>query len=518
MYEETQYYDPHDPQEMPGTESVDIPSQTVTNCSGLTPLISSLQASLRLSSSSTSEDMPDHHNPSGDTSASPVAASIGIDLQQQLGFELEHELNNQLIQDLLHDPTPEPFKQPNWDAEEQEMQDLSYQNEQPLLQQYHQIHDQEVQYQQQQQQIDLQHNVHCFNPPFGHPPYTTTPDLLNLLQLPSCTVSSLLPNSSSISFTNSSKKRPNYQNSLDIFGELPVADNTAVTTGFYDHPPFHLNLPPQPPVFRELFHSLPQNYSFPGSRNDSFFGGLGEREVAGGVYQDGDGRQFENPVLDFRREMSCLGNGGEAKGANHFATERQRREQLNEKFKALRLLVPNPTKADRASIVGDAIDYIKELLRTVDELKVLVDKKRSGRRGNKKLKTENEGAGDMESSSVKPLGTVTDKEQSFNGSLRSSWLQRKSKDTEVDVRIIDDEVTIKLIQRKRMNCLLFVSKTLDELQLDLLHVAGGNIGDYYSFLFNTKIYEGSSVYASAIAKKLIEVVDRQYAALPPGSF
>ncbi|KAF5732803.1 putative Transcription factor ICE1 [Tripterygium wilfordii] len=100
---------------------------------------------------------------------------------------------------------------------------------------------------------------------------------------------------------------------------------------------------------------------------------------------------------------------------------------------------------------------------------------------------------------MKPLGG--------DGSLRSSWLQRKFKETEVDVQIIDDEVTVKLVHRK-INFLLLVSKVLDELQLDLHHIAGAHIGDYYSFLFSTKICEGSSVYASAVANKLIEVVDR----------
>ncbi|VVA20604.1 PREDICTED: mRNAion factor [Prunus dulcis] len=55
-------------------------------------------------------------------------------------------------------------------------------------------------------------------------------------------------------------------------------------------------------------------------------------------------------------------------------------------------------------------------------------------------------------------------DQSYNnGSLRSSWLQRKYKDTEVVIRIIDDEVSIKLVQTKKINSLLYVSKLLDEL-------------------------------------------------------
>ncbi|CAK9182639.1 unnamed protein product [Ilex paraguariensis] len=162
--------------------------------------------------------------------------------------------------------------------------------------------------------------------------------------------------------------------------------------------------------------------------------------------------------------------GKDGKDMKHFTTERQRRENLNDKYKALRNLLPNPTKHtknERASIVGDAIEYIKELLRTANELKILVDKRRAAER-IKRHKTKDD-VGDGKSISMTPLG---DQDQAYNGSsLRSSWLQRKSKNTEVDVRIIDDEVNITLVPQKRINCLLFVSKVLDELQLDLHHLA-----------------------------------------------
>ncbi|KAL6289508.1 hypothetical protein ACE6H2_007018 [Prunus campanulata] len=350
--------------------------------------------------------------------------------------------------------------------------------------------------------------------------YPPTPDLLNLFSLPRCSPSSVLQNSS-ITFTNPNQKSSNFPNSLgflgDVHGGIDTPPGTASSV-LYD-PLFHLNLPPQPPLFREMLQSLPHGYSLPGSRNGSLFSSGGdEREgIGGGVYSDGinNGRQFENGVLEFSREMGSIGRGRDVKGTKHFATEKHRRVQLNGKYTALKDLLPHPTKSDRASIVGEAIDYIKELLRTVEELKLLVEKKRCGRERSKRRRTEQDGgAGDDESCNMKPLGDPHD--QSYNnGSLRSSWLQRKSKDTEVDIRIIDDEVTIKLVQRKKINLLLYVSKLLDELQLDLHHVAGGHIGNSYSFLFNTKMYEGSSLYASAIAQKLIEVLDIQYAAVPP---
>ncbi|KAL8167834.1 hypothetical protein V2J09_009333 [Rumex salicifolius] len=192
--------------------------------------------------------------------------------------------------------------------------------------------------------------------------------------------------------------------------------------------------------------------------------------------------------------------------SKNFVTERQRRQTFNDKFTHLRSLLPNPNKNDRASIVGDAIEYINELTRTVKELKILVEKKRCLKQRIKRCKLTT-------ITEVDNVGPAVKSEEQLDQSLRSSWLQRKCKDTEIDVRIVDDEVTIRVVQGKKMfNLLLYVSRTFDELQLDLHHVTGGHVGDYCTFLFNTKIAEGSSLYASAIANRLIDVVDRQYAA------
>ncbi|XLR64618.1 hypothetical protein S83_015290, partial [Arachis hypogaea] len=120
---------------------------------------------------------------------------------------------------------------------------------------------------------------------------------------------------------------------------------------------------------------------------------------------------------------TSVGKKREGKGTKHLATEKQRREQLNGKYKILRSLIPSPTKKAK----DDA----------------------------------------TESCNIKSFSNP-------DRCIRTSWLQRKLKDSEVDVQIADDDVTIKLFQRKKINCLLSVAKFLDELQLELHHVAGGH--------------------------------------------
>lgn len=196
-------------------------------------------------------------------------------------------------------------------------------------------------HQQQQHQIDIQNGHQGFDCS-SYP--ATTPDLLNLFNMPRCSASTFMPNSS-ITFSNPTLQNPtnNYPSSF-LGGEVPtVTDSPSGGSVYYD-PVFHLNhLPQQPPLFRELFQSLPNGYTLPGSRNGSLFGttGVVVDDTEGCVYQDdGDARQFEN-VLEFNGKA----RDGETK---HFATERHRRQHLNQKYTALRSLVPNPTKVSNS--------------------------------------------------------------------------------------------------------------------------------------------------------------------------
>lgn len=61
-------------------------------------------------------------------------------------------------------------------------------------------------------------------------------------------------------------------------------------------------------------------------------------------------------------------NWREKSRANHVEAEKRRREQFNQRFYALRSVVPNVSKMDKASLLADAVDYINQLKSTVTAL------------------------------------------------------------------------------------------------------------------------------------------------------
>ncbi|PIN12385.1 hypothetical protein CDL12_15011 [Handroanthus impetiginosus] len=104
---------------------------------------------------------------------------------------------------------------------------------------------------------------------------------------------------------------------------------------------------------------------------------------------------------------------GREEPLNHVEAERQRREKLNQRFYALRAVVPNISKMDKASLLGDAIAYITELQR--------------------KLK-------DMESEKER-LGSVS-REPSV--SEANQYTEMENQDSTIDIETVNNEITVRV--------------------------------------------------------------------------
>ncbi|PQQ21723.1 transcription factor MYC2 [Prunus yedoensis var. nudiflora] len=118
---------------------------------------------------------------------------------------------------------------------------------------------------------------------------------------------------------------------------------------------------------------------------------------------------------------------------NHVEAERQRREKLNHRFYALRAVVPNVSRMDKASLLSDAVSYINELKTKVDELESQVQ------RESKKVKVETGDNLDIQSTTTSVEQIAKPPSSSANGS-----------GLEVEVKIVGTDAMIR-VQSENVN-------------------------------------------------------------------
>ncbi|XP_015080844.1 transcription factor bHLH35 [Solanum pennellii] len=92
---------------------------------------------------------------------------------------------------------------------------------------------------------------------------------------------------------------------------------------------------------------------------------------------------FDEPISSYYDSSSPDGSQSSMASKN-IVSERNRRKKLNERLFALRAVVPNISKMDKASIIKDAIDYIEELHKQERRIRGEISELESGRSSSKK--------------------------------------------------------------------------------------------------------------------------------------
>ncbi|KAK8521041.1 hypothetical protein V6N13_077165 [Hibiscus sabdariffa] len=147
---------------------------------------------------------------------------------------------------------------------------------------------------------------------------------------------------------------------------------------------------------------------------------------------------------------------GKESPINHVEAERQRRERLNHRFYTLRSVVPNVSRMDKASLLSDAVAYIKELKSRIDKL-------------------ETELLVQSQKPKLNPINAF-DTKSTFDHTIKQSsniW----PKTVEVDVKIVGSEAMIRVQSPDIDYPAARLMDALRELELHVHHASVSNVND-----------------------------------------
>lgn len=259
---------------------------------------------------------------------------------------------------------------------------------------------------------------------------------------------------------------PTFNGVLELGSDIIITENwdlvQQVKSLFEPAPP-----PPIPPAAPDPKQQQQEQDHLSLQKSDMIFSYL-ESE-----HSDSDCQFFlEAAVLETKRAPKKRGrkpNLGRDAPLNHVEAERQRREKLNHRFYALRSVVPNVSRMDKASLLSDAVSYIKELKSKVEELEQQqqqVANSNSNPHNNsnnnkKKVKTE------ISSDNQSSLTTATGDDQAASSSM----------EVEVEVKIVGDDGMIRVQSDKANYPAARLMNAIRELELPLHHASMSCVND-----------------------------------------
>ncbi|RZC68802.1 hypothetical protein C5167_031972 [Papaver somniferum] len=208
----------------------------------------------------------------------------------------------------------------------------------------------------------------------------------------------------------------------------------------------------------------------------------------------------------------------ESQRMTHIAVERNRRKQMNGHLRVLRSLMPGSyvQRGDQASIIGGAIEFVRELEQL---LQCLESQKRRRLYGDNAttLAPSTTTAQQLpppmfpqlplsSNDQINKLATATiDVEQMGGGQLHEDTAENKSCLADVEVKLLGMDAMVKILSRRRPGQLLKTIAALEDLELDILHTNVTTIEQTVLYSFNVKVVSETRFTAEDIAGSIQQI-------------
>lgn len=178
--------------------------------------------------------------------------------------------------------------------------------------------------------------------------------------------------------------------------------------------------------------------------------------------------------------------------SKNLMSERKRRKKLNERLYSLRAIVPNISKMDKASIVSDAIDYIRDLQKQVDEIESdLV---------NLKPQKESAAAGDSRAHDPAHMNPVGGNKKKVK---QEHWI------VELEVSQMEEHIYhLRIHCKKSPGVLIQLSRALEALELDIVNANLTAVDDHILNTVVVEVKNGWSMKTEELRSMALEMVPK----------
>ncbi|GAB2219479.1 hypothetical protein Droror1_Dr00007115 [Drosera rotundifolia] len=227
------------------------------------------------------------------------------------------------------------------------------------------------------------------------------------------------------------------------------------------------------------------------------------------VQGDSDSDQFDEEDDPKYRRRSGKGQ------SKNLEAERKRRKKLNERLYNLRSLVPKISKLDRASILGDAIEYVKELQQEVKDLQNLLEQNSEDEGTESNLTNIQmdfsfgvKVADELESS---PHGFYMGASSKSGADTLKRAHDSDSRDkgqqmeVQIEVSLLEgNEVYIKVFGEQRRGGFVTLLEVLSSLGLEITNVTVTSCISLVSYVFVVERRDGEAMQVEYLREALLE--------------